>query len=431
MKSKFRRFVARYILEPQVQELIKRYDLKVIAVGGSVGKTSTKHAIAAVLNQSELYKGKVLVHAGNYNSEISLPLSIFELPVPKTLVNPLVWLGIRRQMQRVIDTGIYPYKVLVLELGIDHPGEMANFLRYLEPDIGVVTAIAPEHMEYFKTLDVVAHEEFLLARKSKQAVLNMDDEQLQGLAVELKDPAIGYGDRGNVLFVGKTNKDLVGLGGKIRLPNDEVIEVQTKMIAEHSLYAVCAAAAVAHAMDVPGLEIARGIDGLAPTPGRMSPLTGLKDSLIIDDTYNSSPEAVLAALESMASFKGRKIAILGNMNELGETSESAHRLVGEACGGLDMLVTIGDMARDWLAPAAKVAGLKEDQIKSFLSPYEAGEFVRGILQKNDVVLVKGSQNKVYAEEAIKALLEDPKDASKLVRQSPEWMVKKKAQFGVQ
>lgn len=419
MKNALRRLVAQRLLQPKVKKLIKTYNLQVIAVGGSVGKTSTKHAIAAVLESK--YPGQVLAHPGNFNTEISLPLSIFELPIPKTLINPVVWLGISSQMERIIQSGAYRYKVLVLELGIDHPGEMAAFMRYLQPDIGVVTAIAPEHLDQLHDMETVAREEFLLAQKSKKAVLNAEDPILMKLASGLRQTPVLYGPSGMVRF--EDGFELITRLGQVK--------VRPQVLGDHSLLAVLAASAVAQELGATLPEIAAGIGQIYPSPGRMVEFTGLKGARLIDDTYNASPQAVKAALTFIYRQPGRKIAILGSMNELGTYSQAAHEEVGKYAYKLDLLVTIGTQAQDYLAPAAIKAGLAETRVKSFLSPYDAGVYVRSIIQAGDIVLVKGSQNAVFSEEALKLLLADPADSVKLVRQSPEWINKKKAQFGVQ
>jgi len=160
----------------------------------------------------------------------------------------------------------------------------------------------------------------------------------------------------------------------------------------------------------------------------MQILDGVKDTIIIDDTYNASPIAVKAALDVLYAAKAKqRVAILGSMNELGVYSREAHQEVGAYCDPkrLDVVVTIGHDAKKWLAPVARERGC---QVIDFTSPYEAGEYVSGKLQRGGVVLAKGSQNGVFTEEAIKPLLADPTDAAKLVRQSPYWITRKARQF---
>jgi UDP-N-acetylmuramoyl-tripeptide--D-alanyl-D-alanine ligase len=160
----------------------------------------------------------------------------------------------------------------------------------------------------------------------------------------------------------------------------------------------------------------------------MHVLRGLENSWLIDDTYNASPLATTAALRLLQAVEApQRIAILGSMNELGATSEAAHAQIGALCDAtkLDWVITIGKDAEAYLAPAAAAAGC---QVRSFASPYEAGGFAHSVLQAGAVILAKGSQNGVFAEEALKVLLHDPAESEQLVRQSPAWLAIKKRQF---
>jgi UDP-N-acetylmuramoyl-tripeptide--D-alanyl-D-alanine ligase len=392
MKALFRRLVTR-MLERRVRLLVaKNPDLHIVAVAGSVGKTSAKLAIATVLRE----KFRVLVHPGNYNSEISLPLSLFELSAPEHIMSASAWMGVFRQVDHAIDNP-YPYDVVVVELATDHPGDIANFMKYLHPQIGVITAVAPEHMANFRDIDAVAEEEFTLARCSAKAIINGNDARLMELAGRYHIEAKVYGSDTH------SNDALLG---------------------EHSRQVLSAAAAVGEELGMTTDQIEKGIAKVEPVPGRMQRLAGLNESVIIDDTYNSSPEAVLAALATLYDQKGRHIAVLGSMNELGEGSPSYHAQIGEAAAEVDLLVTIGEQANTHLGPAAVARGLDASHWHQFNSPYEAGNYLAPLLHKGDVVLVKGSQNGVFAEEAVKLLLAKPADAAKLVRQSPDWLDRK-------
>jgi UDP-N-acetylmuramoyl-tripeptide--D-alanyl-D-alanine ligase len=420
-KSAPRRVVARR-LERHVTELIKAKRPVIIGITGSVGKTSTKLAIAHLLAA----KHKVLAHPGNYNSEIGLPLSIFELEVPKRLVNPLDWVRVLRQVKSRKLT--YPYDALVLEMGADQPRDIQKFMHYIHPDIAVLTRIAPAHIEQFKTIEAILEEKWHLARGSQKVIINGEDERLVAKAKELEPHRIStYGIDDGDYYFSELKLETDGYKGKLHLGR-KTIKVNTKVIAKHLLGSLLAAAAVADQLKLNKDTIKQQLETWTPASGRMNPLKGKHDSLIIDDTYNSSPEAAIAALNALYQFRGRKIAILGSMNELGDFEREGHEQAGAHCGQLDILITIGRAARQFLAPAAQSAGLKLDQVHSFDSPYVAGEFMLKRLKKGDRVLAKGSQNGVFAEEAIKLLLDDPADANLLVRQSPEWMLKKRKQF---
>lgn len=398
MKTLLRRLIIAR-LEVRVQRLLAHNpQLKIVAVGGSVGKTSTKLAIATVLRE----KFRVLVHQGNYNSEIGLPLSLFELPAPAKTTSLSAWWRILRQMDSRVRQP-YPYDVAVIELGTDHPGDIGYFMRWLHPDLGVVTAVAAEHMANFPSLDAVAEEEFALARGSRKAIINGNDARLVELAGRCHIPAKVYGSDTH------SNSALLG---------------------EHTRLILSAAAAVGDELGMTRQEIKAGISKVTPVSGRMQKLSGLNGSTIIDDTYNASPEAVLAALGTLYGLKGRHLAVLGSMNELGEDSPNYHAEIGRAAADLDLLVTLGDQANQYLGPAAVKAGLNPDKLAAFVTPYEVAHYLSPLLRQGDVVLVKGSQNGVFAEETVKLLLADPADAAKLVRQSPEWLERKRLAFEV-
>lgn len=419
MVSKFRTLVARR-LERQVVKLIQTKKPIVIGVTGSVGKTSTKLAIAQVLGA----KYKVLAHEGNYNSEIGLPLSIFELEVPKRITNPLAWAKIFRQVKK--RARHFDYQVMVLEMGADQPGDIQKFMGYIKPDIGIVTEIRAAHLEEFKTVEAILKEKLALAYGSKLALINADSPKLvESLAsIGKKVPVQTYGTHRGDHRLRVIKRSVDGILVQVEIAGQRY-PFNAQVVAEHSLYALAAAAAVGEIYKLKPKQIVDNLAQIRPTKGRMNPLPGLNGSLILDDSYNSSPDAALAALATLKQYPGRKIAILGNMNELGSYAETGHRLVGASCTGIDLLVTIGQSAKDWLASEAKAG-----EIHSFDSPYEAGQYVADLLQKGDTVLVKGSQNGVFAEEATATLLADPADKNHLVRQSSQWQKRKIKQFKV-
>jgi UDP-N-acetylmuramoyl-tripeptide--D-alanyl-D-alanine ligase len=162
----------------------------------------------------------------------------------------------------------------------------------------------------------------------------------------------------------------------------------------------------------------------------MQVLTGIHHSTILDETYNAGPAAMMGALETLYAIQApQKIALLGNMNELGKYTQEAHEEVGAYCdpAQLDIVLTLGQDANDFLAVAAETKGCK---VKRCTTPYEAGEYLREAIKEGGIILVKGSQNNVYAEEAVKMLLANPEDSKLLVRQSTHWQkVKQRAWSG--
>lgn len=420
MKPFFRHLITKRLEQAVVRLVRANPKLKIVAVGGSVGKTSTKLAVAAVLKQ----KYRVLVQAGNYNSELGLPLSLFELEVPTRITDVMGWFRLLGAVEHKLRQP-YPYDVAVLELGTDHPGDIPNFMAYLQPDIGLVTAITPEHMAFFGTLEAVAEDEFALLEGSQTAILHINDPELAKRQQRLGTKAVRtYGESGHVHWV---DGDNLCLGADLG-----TIKIKPRVVGDHSRLALLAAASVGVQLNVSGIQIAHGLNAVTPVPGRMQPLVGKDGIKLIDDSYNSSPDAVFAALKTLKqTATGRRLAVLGQMNELGDYSREAHTAVGQAAADLDLLITIGSDANTILGPAAVAAGLAKDKWQCFDSPFAAGDWLAGQARRGDTILFKGSQNGVFAEEAIKPLLADPADAGKLVRQSQAWLDQKAQQFGVQ
>ncbi|HSX01626.1 MAG TPA: cyanophycin synthetase, partial [Candidatus Saccharimonas sp.] len=210
--------------------------------------------------------------------------------------------------------------------------------------------------------------------------------------------------------------------------------VTAGLYGRHSARIIAAAAGVGDLLGLDDDQLRTGLSAIQPAPGRMARLTGAEDSIIVDDSYNSSPGAAKAALAALAEAPttGRRLAIMGSMNELGDDAPRYHAEVGAIAGQpetrLDLLVTVGALANDHLGPAAVAAGLPSAEWHQFTSPREAGAWLRSQLKTGDVVLVKGSQNRVFTEEAAKLLLANPQDASKLVRQTRAWLRRKAKQF---
>lgn len=411
------------ILENQVVRLRKRHKITVIAVVGSVGKTSTKLAIAHTLEPTR----RVIYQSGNYNDRLTVPLVVFGRNLPH-LFNVLAWIRIFLANEKTIRSDFF-YDIAVLELGTDHPGDIARF-AYLKPEIAVVAAVTPEHMEYFSTLDAVAREELSVCDYSKQVLVNADDTAETYLKAK-KVLRYGISKAGNDFWAKSyKSKGVQGSDVILQLRERVTIAARAEILGEQGVKIVLAAAATAQLAGLSQAEIQKGIKEVKPFAGRMQILAGVNGSTIIDGSYNASPAPVKAALDVLYATKTpQRIAILGNMNELGSYSQQAHEEIGKYCQSdkLDLVVTIGVDANRYLAPAAKAMGCT---VKTFESPHDAGKAVLSHLKKGAVVLVEGSQNGVFAEEAIKPLLANKDDAAKLVRQSDSWMRIKQKQFPV-
>lgn len=410
-------------LTRKLRLLLETHKLTIIAVTGTVGKTSTKVAIAKVLEAGGY---KVGYSEDSYNSEIGLPLSVFGLKVPDRLGDVRSWRAIFRKIDAEIEN--FPYDTLILEIAEDDLRLMKPFVELIEPSICVITGVSLTHTDRMGDIGKIVHDIKDLTRSTPKLICNADFNELESGFKPLATYATSKPADVSIVNIARAKSGT--LNAKLSVFG-ELCGVKTRLVGRHSLSSLLAAATVAHEMGMNTTVIAGSLATINAVNGRMNLLPGVHESVLIDDTYNAaSPIGVLAALDTLAEMKGNKIAVLGNMNELGTKSESAHREVGTAAAKVaDLLVVIGPDAEKYLAPAAIEAGMDRSHVKVFHTPYEAGHYLKKRVSKGDVVLVKGSQNRVFAEEVSRILL-DPKlnPAHVLVRQSDFWKRKKKRAF---
>lgn len=422
------------MLKDYVQKKLEKYvaqyfaahpDIKLICVAGSVGKTSTKTAIATVLSQQY----RVRMHEGNHNTEMSVPLALLGIEYPQDIHNPFVWQKIFAQAKARIKAES-DVDVIIQELGTDKPGDIPAFGRYLQPDVGVITAITPEHMEFFGTIDAVAAEELSLGHFSKVVIINRDD--IDGRFAQLLTNANidTYGTSGVAEYSFVDEDFSLQTGHKGYFTNPEFadnIHATLHVLGEHNVRPVVGAVAVGIHFGMAPDAIVRGVELIRAVPGRMNVLKGANGSTIIDDTYNSSPAAAQMALQTLINLPApQHIAILGSMNELGASSATEHEHLGRMCrpDQIDWVITVGDEAAKYLAPAAQANGCP---VKSFPDAISAGSFVHQYIELGAIVLAKGSEGGIFVEEAVKIILHSIDDNDKLVRQTPAWL-EAKSQF---
>jgi UDP-N-acetylmuramoyl-tripeptide--D-alanyl-D-alanine ligase len=386
-----------------------------VVVTGSVGKTSVTQAVATVL--SEQFTTKVT--KGNYNTHRGVPLTIFDMTIP---ANRFGWLQLLLGAIWKAFTSRPTFEMLVLELGSDKPGDIEKF-AFLKPQVAIVTAVTPEHMEYFKTLDAVAKEELQVAQFAEKVLVNAELVQESYISTHVPGNKLQKYGKGTQSTVRTTADEVV-----ISLEGTRISSKDFNLVGSAGTSTLLAAAVAGKLLGMDGLDIKKGLSRIRPVAGRMNRLTGLNGSVIIDDTYNSSPEAVRSALDYLYAQKAtRRIALLGMMNEMGGHSRELHEKVGSWCDPkkLDLVVTLGQDANTYLAKKAEENGCKVLRAES---PRQAGEAIASRLVMGAVVLAKGSQNGVYAEEAVKLLLSDTDDVGKLVRQTGYWPKKKGALY---
>lgn len=401
-------------------------EVRLIVVAGSVGKTSTKTAIATMLGQ----RYRVRMYEGNHNTHMSAPLSILGIPYPDNIKSIGAWRDVFNAAQKRI---MQPadVDVIIQELGTDRPGDIAQFASYLTPDIAVITAITPEHMEFFGTMEAVAQEELAAANMSKMAIINRDD--IEGRFAEyLTNPSIttyGSSEAAEYKFTPQEFDMHTGHKGLYSGPEfPQGIPVTARVLGRHNTRPVVAAATVGFKMGLSPQEVTQGFELIKPIPGRMNLLEGVNNSMLIDDTYNSSPVAAESAIRTFLKLDApQRIAVLGDMNELGATSPVEHEKLGKMFSPdmVDWVITVGPEAEKYLAPAAKSMGC---QVRSFMNAVQAGGFAKSVLQPGGLVLLKGSQGGIFVEESVKILLRDPNRYDLLVRQSPAWLAHKEEFF---
>ena len=387
-------------VQRKLEKYVRRYfashpDVKLVCITGSVGKTSTKMALANILTQEY----RIRVHTGNHNTNMSAPLAILGIPYPRDIRSVSAWRDVFKQAKRRIKEPA-DVDIIVQELGTDKPGDIECFGTYLKPDITIVTGITPEHMEFFGTLAAVAQEELSATDFSDIAIINRDDTPQEYASMLTNNNIITYGTSSIAEYS---------------------FEIESFSIGKGYTRPIIGAIAVAIRFGMSPQAVVRGAELIRPVPGRMNILRGVKDSILIDDAYNSSPAAAAAAINTLSNIEApQKIAILGDMNELGATSAQEHAELGRLChpNGINWVVTIGNESGRYLAPVAEANGCF---VRSFPDAISAGAFVHSKLERGAVVLAKGSQNGIFAEEALKIMLKSTDDMKKLVRQEPEWL----------
>ena len=409
----------------------------IIAVAGSVGKTSTKTAIGIALGAGEAGSG-VVMSDKNYNNELGVPLTVFGCDAPGR--SPIRWLSLLSKAW-LSSVGVLKLRanVFVLEMATDKPGDLAYLLDIAPPSISVLTAIGVEHTEYFGNVDAVAKEEatvLSVLSEDHTAVVNADDTRVYQAALESKAQLVSFGTSdastarivGSSLFVDGMHPEMSGLDLRIALYGSTYRVKLSGTVGRPQGFAVAAALAVCATLD---LDVRGAIQRLEANfhgmPGRMRLLEGIKHTWLIDDSYNSSPLAVLSAIRDLAAFPiqgdAHRVIALGDMRELGQLAEEAHAEEGEAVAeaGIDMLAVCGTLAHV-VARAAAEAGMSQEKIFVFNTSSEVGLFLQDRIKPGDVVLSKGSQNTVRMERVVKELMAHPDKASELlVRQSSDWL----------
>jgi UDP-N-acetylmuramyl pentapeptide synthase len=415
--------------------ILAKYHPKIIGITGSVGKTSAKEAVFCVLNG----KFRVRRSLKNYNNEFGLPLSIIGADSPGKNIFGWVKVFFKAWALIIFRDKNFP-EILILEMGVDKVGDMDYLNSIVHCDIGIITGIGEAHLENFGTVEKIQKEKGKILenlKKSGYAILNFDNELSRALAAKSKVRVMSYGLQpgadllaDNLKFKFEEEKkldNLLGLTFKASYSGAMVPVILPNVIGSGAVYAALAAIAAGLALEMHLVEIASALQNFVSPKGRMKLIKGVKNSLIIDDTYNASPQSSLAAVDFVKKIETetpfRKIAIFGDMLELGSYSEAGHREVGRAIAAtkFDLLITVGERSRD-IGRGAEDAGMSVDKIFNFSHNKEAGIFAQERMRAGDLLLIKGSQG-ARMEQVVKELMGEPLRAEELlVRQGSEWGV---------
>ncbi len=434
MKSTFKKTIIK-ILEIEARLVLKKYKPTIVAITGSVGKTSTKDAIYTVLSQFFFVRKS----EKSFNSEFGVPLTI--LGCPNGWYNPLTWLSnIFQGLWLIIAPHKYP-KWLVLEVGAGKPGDIKNTASWLHPNVVVITRFPdmPVHVEFFGTSQAVIREKTYLVEAIAHdglLVINADDPKVLELKQKSKAKTVTFGFGNDAMLKAshdsiayedrEGNSVPIGITFRLDYGGNSIPVTLNDSISVNHIYAALAALSIAVENGCNLLEAVEAIKKYHTPPGRLSLIEGIKNSLLIDDTYNASPAAAEAALELLKKIEGfnRRIAVLGDMLELGKISVEAHKKIGEfAVDKADILVVVGPRSK-MIAEGAKSAGFNAKNIFEYADATIAGVELEKMLSTRDLILIKGSQG-VRMERVVEKVMAHPeKKGELLVRQEKEWIAKK-------
>jgi UDP-N-acetylmuramoyl-tripeptide--D-alanyl-D-alanine ligase len=397
MKKKLLNFLKKS-LKKLAHATIWRYKPLVIAITGSVGKTSAKEATYAILKDHY----KVRKASGNFNNEIGVPLTI--LGEWEEIKGPLFWLKVVfvSLFHLLIKTS-YP-EILILEYAADKPNDIKYLLEIARPKIGIVTAIGeiPSHIEFYADRDALVREKTRLVEQlpvSGYAILNCDDPLVKRMEVKTRGKVMtfGFSFGANFRITNLENffedDKLAGITFKVNYQGNVTPFKIKGVLGRSHAYAAAAASCVGLILELNLVQISESLfKNYKPASHRMNLVKGIKDTLIIDDSYNASPLSMREAIVSLGEIKNhRRIAVLGDMLELGRFAPESHEMIGAlAKPNIDFLITIGPRAR-FIIEGALSKGFDKNKIFGFSTVSEAQKFLQSTIRKGDIILIKASR----------------------------------------
>lgn len=425
------KLLAKRILKYQAVLVLNKYKPKIIAITGSVGKTLAKESIYQVLSKSFFVRKS----EKSFTAELGVSMTIIGCPDGVGSIFQFVK-NIILGLRIVLFKTKYP-EWLILEIDGDKPGDLGAVSSIIKPDILVITAIGdvPAHIETF-----VDMEEFLSEKKTMVdsvrfggvVIYNSDDAVSTDLAriAKVRSLSIGIGNgyiRGGapeiIYGIGKSGSVPTGVSFSLNYKNTEYSLKTFDTLGIQNEYALLFAFAVGIEFGLEAKQLVQVLGKYQPLPGRMRLLPGIKDSIVIDDSYNSSPLAISEAIKVLGNIKSvdKKIAVIGDMLELGKFSAVEHRKVSQMLYEVAThVVCVGIRSRKIVEELLN-RGFNDLNIISFDDSGEAGKYVQNLISEGDIVLVKGSQS-MRMEKVVEEIMRHPEDKKKLlVRQEGEWL----------
>lgn len=395
------KFIVIKILNILSKKILAKYNPVVIGITGSVGKSSVKKAIYEVLKNRQT----IACNKNCYRADIGIPLAIIGVESGGRSIGK--WLKVFFvAVKKIIRRTAYP-EVLILEMGVNRPRDMEKMLKIVKPTVGILTGLGdfPPHTKYFKNTKHIAREKSMLIkslRKKDVAILNYDDEIIKNLEQNTRAKIISYGFGNEVdikateIFLGdrkwKIESGLIGMGFKVSQDGTTLPFRLPFSLGRGQVYTALAAAAVGIHFGYNLVEISEALSNYRPLCGRMSLIKGMNNSLIIDDTFNSNPSSAASALETLGKLDSvKKIAVLGDMLELGEYCEAGHQEIGKLAAKLtDLLFTYGERSKI-ISKQAEKSGMKKNNIFHFDNLDDLIKSLKKEIRPDDVILIKGSR----------------------------------------
>lgn len=382
------------ILKRFATRILQKFHPDVIAITGSIGKTSSKDAIYEVM--SSLMETRKTT--GNMNNEIGTPLTILGVDSVKKIFSILI---------KTFFSKKYP-KCLVLEMGADRFGDIKYLTSFIKPKIAVVTRVASSHLEFFKDLDGVAEEKSELVKSLGEdgvAILNYDDDRVRAMSELTNASVLTYGTKkGADVLASKIKTTREGLVFEVKYKKEKEI-FKIPVIGKHYVYSALSAIACGIVYNMTLKDVGSALKKYKTPENRTSLVNGINNTIIISDIYNANPESMMAGVDVLIDIaknekgKGKKIAVLGDMLELGEKSEELHIMIGDYIKdkvdasilvGNEMEIVYGELSREF------------DDVYWFLDSESASKKIGDFIDEGDIILVKGSHG-MHMEKIVEKL----------------------------